>query len=79
MTLSKSLYTRAIQCPKALWLKKYKPSVLTPPDASIQAVFETGNILQARYFGDGEGVGEIEVSVAQYLTNLEKVAKIIIN
>jgi hypothetical protein len=24
MTLSKSLYTRAIQCPKSLWLKKYK-------------------------------------------------------
>jgi len=36
-------YTRAIQCPKSLWLKKYKPEVLTPPDASAQAVFETGN------------------------------------
>jgi len=43
MILSKSLYARVIQFPKALWLKKYKPSVLTPPDASIQAVFETGN------------------------------------
>ena len=43
MTLSKSLYTRAIQCPKSLWLKKYKPEVLTPPDASAKAVFETGN------------------------------------
>ncbi len=43
MTLSKSLYTRAIQCPKSLWLKKYKPEVLTPPDASAQAVFDTGH------------------------------------
>ena len=43
MTLSKSLYTKGIQCPKALWLKKYKPSVLTPPDEKAQAIFETGN------------------------------------
>lgn len=43
MTLSKSLYTRAIQCPKSLWVKKHKPKVLTPPDASAQAVFDTGN------------------------------------
>ena len=36
-------YTRAIQCQKSLWLKKYKPEVLTPPDAAAQAVFDTGN------------------------------------
>ncbi|MDD5372344.1 MAG: DUF2779 domain-containing protein [Sulfurimonas sp.] len=45
MNLSKSLYTRGIQCPKSLWLKKYKSDVLTPPDESAQAVFETGNIV----------------------------------
>ncbi len=45
MTLFKSLYTKGIQCPKALWLKKYKPSVLTPPDESALAVFDTGNIV----------------------------------
>ena len=44
MNLSKSLYTKGIQCPKALWLKKYKPSVLTPPDESAQAIFD-GNIV----------------------------------
>jgi hypothetical protein len=44
MNLSKSLYTKGIQCPKALWLKKYKPSVLTPPDESAQVIFDTGNI-----------------------------------
>lgn len=45
MNLSKSLYTKGIQCLKALWLKKYKPSVLTPPDESAQAIFDTGNIV----------------------------------
>jgi len=38
MTLSKSLYTRAIQCPKALWLKKYNPSITTPDE-----LFKTRN------------------------------------
>lgn len=45
MLLSKSLYTRGIQCPKSLWLKKYNPDVLIPPDAAAQARFETGNIV----------------------------------
>lgn len=59
MTLSKSLYTRGIQCPKSLWLKKYKPEVLTPPDASAQAVFDTGNVvgeLACQLFPDGKEV-----------------------
>ena len=43
MHLSKSLYTRGLQCVKSLWLKKYKKEVLTPPDSSAQAIFETGN------------------------------------
>ncbi len=59
MTLSKSLYTRAIQCPKSLWLKKYKAEVLTPPDASAKAVFETGKAvgeLACQLFPDGKEV-----------------------
>lgn len=59
MTLSKSLYTRGIQCPKSLWLKKYTPSVLTPPDASAKTVFETGNAvgeLACKLFPDGKEV-----------------------
>ncbi|WP_373034250.1 DUF2779 domain-containing protein [Sulfurovum sp.] len=59
MHLSKSLYTRAIQCPKSLWLKKYKPEVLTPPDASAQAVFKTGNVvgeLACQFFPHGKEV-----------------------
>ncbi len=30
---------------KSLWLTKYKPEVLTPPDASAKVRFETGNIV----------------------------------
>ena len=45
MTLSKTLYTRAIQCPKSLWLKKYKPEILSPPDEQAKARFETGNVV----------------------------------
>ncbi|MAC82769.1 MAG: phosphomethylpyrimidine kinase [Arcobacter sp.] len=45
MNLSKSLYTKGIQCPKALWLKKYNKEVLTPPDETALARFETGNIV----------------------------------
>ncbi len=45
MNLSKSLYTKGIQCPKALWLKKYNKEMLTPPDATALARFETGNIV----------------------------------
>jgi len=39
--LSKSLYTRGLQCVKSLWLKKYKKEVLTQPNNT--AVFEVGN------------------------------------
>jgi len=59
MNLSKSLYTRGIQCQKSLWLKKYNPSVLTPPDAAALAVFDTGNIvgdLACKLFPNGKEV-----------------------
>jgi hypothetical protein len=59
MTLSKSLYTRGIQCPKSLWLKKYKPDVLTAPNEAAQAIFETGNVvgdLACGLFTDGREV-----------------------
>ena len=43
LSLSKSLYTKGLQCEKALWLKKYNPEVLTPPSPQLRAVFKTGN------------------------------------
>ena len=59
MNLSKSLYTKAIQCPKVLWLKKYKKEILTPPDSTALARFETGNIvgdLACKFFPNGKEV-----------------------
>lgn len=59
MNLSKSLYTKAIQCPKALWLKKYKKEVLTPPDATALARFENGNVvgdLACKLFPNGKEI-----------------------
>ena len=44
--LSKSLYVRGLQCPKSLWLKKYKSDVLEQNmDPNI---FETGNLVAAK-------------------------------
>lgn len=43
MKLSKSLYTRGLQCQKSLWLKKYKKEVLTPPNFSAEAIFKNGD------------------------------------
>ena len=59
MNLSKSLYTRGLQCSKSLWLKKYKKDVLTPPDAQAMAIFETGDkvgVLACELFPDGKKV-----------------------
>ena len=41
--LSKSLYTKGLQCAKALWLKKYKKDVLTPPSEQALSVFKIGD------------------------------------
>ena len=43
MNLSKSLYTKGIQCPRALWLKKYNKDVLTKADSSANIRLEAGN------------------------------------
>ena len=45
ISLSKSLYTKGLQCHKALWLKKYNKAVLTPPNAATMARFKEGNIV----------------------------------
>jgi len=77
MTLSKSLYTRGFQCQKALWFKKHKPSVLTPPDASAEAVFERGNVvgdLACRLFPEGKEV-EFSRDFSQMLSTTEQYMK----
>lgn len=70
MNLSKSLYTKGIQCQKALWLKKYNKEVLTPPDDSALARFETGNVvgdLACELFPNG-----VEIP---YTTNFDEMIK----
>ena len=59
MNLSKSLYTRGLQCTKSLWLKKYKQTVLAEPDDFAKAIFETGNKigdLACALFPDGKEI-----------------------
>ncbi|WP_415250984.1 DUF2779 domain-containing protein [Sulfurimonas sp.] len=76
MNLSKSLYTRGIQCSKALWLKKHKSSVLSLPNASAEAIFETGNIVgdlacelfpNGKKVGFGKGFEEMLYTTKQYI------------
>jgi hypothetical protein len=65
--LSKSLYTRGIQCSKSLWLKKYSPEVLTPPDDTALTRFETGNIvgdLACALFPNGREIPYMEKNFA---------------
>jgi hypothetical protein len=42
-SLTKSLYTRGLQCKKSLWLKSNNNSVLKQPDNSALTVFSTGD------------------------------------
>ncbi len=59
ISLSKSLYTKGLQCQKALWLKKYNKTALTPPDAATMARFKEGNVvgdLACDLFPDGREI-----------------------
>jgi len=42
MRLSKSQFIRGLQCPKSLWLFKYRPKLRTKPDANLLARFQSG-------------------------------------
>ena len=56
MTLSKSQYTRALQCQKSLWLYKHRPDLRDLPDDTQEALFDTGHEvgdLAKRLFPDG--------------------------
>jgi len=45
MQLSKSKYTTAIQCPKALWLQTYHPHALDASDETAKARLENGKMV----------------------------------
>ena len=66
MNLSKSLYTRGLQCTKALWLKKYNKQALSTPDESTQSIFERGDEVGAmacELFANGV---EVEFNAKDY-------------
>ena len=73
---SKSKYCLAWQCPKLLWLSKFKPE-LKPEDPSLQARFDEGNVvgdLAMNLFGDFTEVtaykedGKLDLNKMQELT-----------
>lgn len=73
---SKSRYCLAWQCPKLLWLSKYKPE-LKPEDPSLQARFDEGNVvgdLAMNLLGDFTEVtaykddGKLDLNKMQELT-----------
>jgi len=58
-SLTKSLYTRGLQCQKSLWLKSNNNSVLKQPDDSALTVFSTGDkvgSLACELFPNGEQI-----------------------
>ena len=68
MNLSKSRYCSGLQCPKMLWLAKYKPEVMEETDNS--SVLEQGNMVHevARYlFGEHINI--------EYTDNLNEMIK----
>ncbi len=68
MNLSKSRYTRGIQCKKMLWLEKNKPEEMD--NINNESVFETGNMVHevARYlFGEHINI--------EFNSNLEEMIK----
>lgn len=59
MRLSKSQFTRGLQCDKSLWLYHHKRKLREVPDETQQAVFDTGTqvgILAQQLFPNGEEI-----------------------
>jgi hypothetical protein len=57
--LSKSQFTRGLQCHKSLWLLKNRPELRAEPDAGLQARFDAGTevgILAQELFPGGEAL-----------------------
>jgi len=68
MTLSKSQYIRGLQCVKSLWLKKYKPDLLSEPESSSEATLDSGHKvgeLACELFPDG-------IAIPDEVTSLDK-------
>ena len=74
--LSKSQFTRGLQCQKSLWLFKNRRNLQQKPDASLQARFDAGTevgILAQQLFPGGTGL-EYESGIAK---NIQKTQELI--
>lgn len=77
MNLSKSQFIRGLQCPKSLWLYKYKPELRQKPDESLQAIFDTGHEvaeLAQQLFPGGETISYVPNKLYE---NVKKTADLI--
>ncbi|MBO06281.1 MAG: phosphomethylpyrimidine kinase [Parcubacteria group bacterium] len=57
--LSKSKFLKGLQCHKSLWLHKHEPELVSPPEESQQAIFDTGTevgLLARNLFPDGKEI-----------------------
>lgn len=75
--LSKSLYTRGLQCEKSLWLKKNNPDVLTQPDEAQKVIFATGDKVgeeACKLFPGGE---KIEFEGTTFKEKIQKTRELI--
>ena len=52
MVISKSKYTRALQCPKMLWMDYFKPELAEDNAAAVFAVGNEVGDLARSYFGE---------------------------
>ena len=78
---SKSKYCLVWQCPKLLWLSKYRPE-LKPEDPSLQARFQTGNLvgdLAMGLFGDFTEVTAYKEDGSLDLNKMQELTKECIN
>ena len=77
MTLSKSQYTRALQCHKSLWLHKNRPATRDTPDAKTQSSFDTGYVvgeLARQLYPDGVA---IEFDSSNFAGMIDKTTELI--
>lgn len=72
--LSKSQFTRGLQCHKSLWLLKNRPELRAEPDASLQARFDAGTgvgLLAQQLFPGGVAL-EYGSGISQNISTTQK-------
>lgn len=73
--LSKSQYTRGLQCRKSLWLYRNDKKKATPPDASAQMIMDQGNevgVLAQELFPGGKLIDEDYMHLSDAIKSTQK-------